>query len=182
VSAADAPGRRTPPAGTGAPGAASEERIAQTRRGLQATAGIGALMLLFAAVTLADAARIGNGGGLLGAASFPVLVAVLMIAVGGGLVGTALLRLRTAAPAPAAAKGGPARLAGLVGVLVAFAAALPYAGFTLCAALLFTASALLLGAPHPLRTAAYGWTLAGLLHLLFDTGIGLSLPGGPWGF
>ncbi|GAB3484852.1 tripartite tricarboxylate transporter TctB family protein [Nocardiopsis coralliicola] len=172
-------GGSAPPA---AAAPATEEEVAETRRGLQATAGIGVLMVLFAVLALADAARLGNGGGLLGAASFPVLVAVLMIAVGGGLIGTALLRLRTAGPAPAAVPGGPVRLAGLVGALVAFALALPHAGFTLSAALLFTASALLMGAPHPVRTAAYGWTLAGLLYLLFDTAIGLSLPGGPWGF
>ena len=35
---------------------------------------------------------------------------------------------------------------------------------------------------RPVRTAAYGWTMAGLVFLVFDRLIGLALPVGPWGF
>lgn len=49
-------------------------------------------------------------------------------------------------------------------------------------AALFTAAAVLLGAPRFGRTVAYGWALAAIVFLVFDRLIGLSLPTGPWGF
>ena len=36
--------------------------------------------------------------------------------------------------------------------------------------------------PHRLRSFAYGWCVAVLVFLVFDVGIGISLPSGPWGF
>jgi len=81
-----------------------------------------------------------------------------------------------------ASKAPILRLAGMVVVLIAFALLLPLLGYVVCAALLFTGAALLLGAPRPLTVLAYGWTLAIVVFLVFDRLIGLALPVGPWGF
>ncbi|MBX9390167.1 tripartite tricarboxylate transporter TctB family protein [Streptomonospora nanhaiensis] len=191
AGSAAAPGTPRPAASPGTPGRppaapAPAPEAGSDRHGHQAAAALGALMAVFGVVVLVDAASLGDGVGaaLVGPGGFPTVVGVLLVAVGAALAVRALLALRTApAAAPAAElKGRFLRLAALVGALVVFAVVLPYAGFTLSSALLFTAAALLLGAPHPWRTAAYGWTLAGVLFLLFDVLIGLSLPGGPWGF
>jgi putative tricarboxylic transport membrane protein len=74
------------------------------------------------------------------------------------------------------------RLAALVVTLIAFAFLLPLIGYVVSSALLFTSAALLLGAPHPARVVAYGWTLAVIVWLVFDRLVGLTLPAGPWGF
>ena len=88
-----------------------------------------------------------------------------------------------ASPVEEAGTGGRLwRLAALVATLIAFALLLPVMGYVVCSAGLFVSAALLLGAPHPARVVAYGWTLAIVVFLIFDVVIGLSLPTGPWGF
>ena len=134
---------------------------------LQATVTLGGLMTLAA----------------IGPAAVPTVVGILLGVVGVVMAARAWWELRRAAPGPALPpRGRLIRLAAMIGVLVGFAVLLPVLGYVVCAALLFTGAALLLGAPHPARTAAYGWTLAGLVFLLFDRLIGLALPTGPWGF
>jgi putative tricarboxylic transport membrane protein len=70
----------------------------------------------------------------------------------------------------------------MMGVLVGFAVLLPVLGYVVCATLLFTGAALLLGAARPITVLAYGWTVAIVVFLVFDRLIGLALPTGPWGF
>ncbi|MUL44323.1 hypothetical protein FZ103_24710 [Streptomonospora sp. PA3] len=177
--AANPPGSAAPAGAAAAPAPVPE---GDDRHGHQASIGLGALMLAAAAATLVDAAGLEGGSALIGAGAFPTVVALLLIAAGAALIVRSLAKLRGAPAVGPALRARLVRLAALIAALVVFAGVLPYAGFTLSSALLFTAAALLLGAPHPWRTAAYGWTLAGLLFLLFDVLIGLSLPGGPWGF
>lgn len=149
---------------------------------LLATAALGVVMMVGSVVVLVDAASLRPTDEFIGPAAAPTVVGVLLGLLGALLVMQAGRRLRTAAAGPGLPRGRLLRLAAMVAVLVAFAFLLPIVGYVVAAALLFTGAALLLGAPHPARVAAYGWTLAGLVFLLFDRLIGLALPTGPWGF
>lgn len=152
------------------------------RHTVLATAAFGGVLLLAAVLVIVDAARLPETSAVVGPAAVPLPVGVLLGVVGAGLIVQARLRLATAAPGPAWQRGAVARVLGLVAVLVAFALLLPVLGYVLTSAGLFTAAAMLLGAPNPARTAAWGWALAAIVFLVFDRLIGLSLPTGPWGF
>ncbi|MBM2614654.1 tripartite tricarboxylate transporter TctB family protein [Actinoplanes sp. LDG1-06] len=144
----------------------------------RASALLGLLMVVAGVVVLVDAARLPGSDEALGPAAAPTLIGVLLGLLGGGLLVQARGSLRTG-------NGKPRRLwrlTALVATLLAFAFLLPIMGFVFCAAVLFVSAALLLGAPHPARVVAYGWTLAVVVFLVFDVLIGLSLPAGPWGF
>ncbi len=149
---------------------------------LLASAALGLVMLLGAVVVLVDAASLRPSDEVVGPAVAPTAVGILLGVLGALLVLQAGRHLRTATAREALPHRRLLRLAAMVALLVAFALLLPYIGYVVASALLFTGAALLLGAPHPARTAAYGWTLAGLVFLLFDRVIGLALPAGPWGF
>jgi putative tricarboxylic transport membrane protein len=153
------------------------------RSTLLATGALGLVMLIGCVVVLVDAASLRPSDEFVGPAAAPTVVGVLLGVLGALLVLQAGLRLRSAtAPQQALPHRRLLRLAAMVALLVAFAFALPYVGYVVASALLFTGAALLLGAPHAGRAAAYGWTLAGIVFLLFDRLIGLALPTGPWGF
>ncbi|WP_052720188.1 tripartite tricarboxylate transporter TctB family protein [Actinoplanes rectilineatus] len=143
----------------------------------RASAALGALMLLAAILVLVDAAGLRGDDSTLGPAAAPTLIGVLL----GVLGATLLVRSRRSLRTPK----NPRRLwrlAALVVLLIAFALVLPFLGYVVSAAILFTGAALLLGAPQPARIVAYGWTLAAIVFLVFDRLIGLTLPAGPWGF
>jgi len=140
---------------------------------------LGLLMVVAAVVVLVDAARLRSSDEVLGPAAAPTLAGVLLGLLGGSLVVRSRHFLRTPA-SPGNRRHW--RLAALVVTLIAFALLLPILGYVVCAAGLFTVAALLLGASHPARVVAYGWTLAVVVFLVFDVLIGLSLPTGPWGF
>ena len=74
------------------------------------------------------------------------------------------------------------RLGVLVAALLVFAVVVPSSGTSSPATLLFGATAIVLGAPYRLPSFAYGFSVAALVFLLFDVGIGIALPAGPWGF
>lgn len=144
---------------------------------------LGLLMLIGGVVVLVDAASLRGTGTTLGPAAAPTLVGTLLGVLGAALAVQARSALRPGDPAGVGiAPGSLRRLAVLLAVLVAFALLLPLLGWVVCATGLFTGAALLLGAPRPPRVVAYGWTLAVLVFLIFDTLIGLTLPAGPWGF
>jgi len=148
-----------------------------------ASAALGILMIVGAVVVLVDAASLRPSDAAVGPAVAPIAVGVLLGLLGALLALQALRHLRGATGRAQLFSGGRLlRLAGMVGLLVAFAVLLPILGYVVASALLFTGAALLLGAPQPARTAAYGWTLAGVGFLVFDKLIGLALPVGPWGF
>ena len=144
---------------------------------------LGVLMAVAAVAVLVDAASLRDSDAAVGPAAMPTVVGVLLGAVGLLMAARAWWDLRRADP------GGDLpprdrvwRLAALVGVLIGFAVLLPVLGYVVCATLLFTGAALLLGAPRPLVVVAYGWTVAIVVFLVFDHLIGLALPTGPWGF
>ncbi len=74
------------------------------------------------------------------------------------------------------------RMGALLLTLVLFAAIIGFVGYVVSSTLLFGATAIALGSPHRGRSFAYGFCIAALVFLVFDTAIGLSLPAGPWGF
>ena len=148
-----------------------------------ATAVIGVLLVIASAIVLIDAAQLRPTTEPLGPAAFPTIIGILL-----GLVGIALvlfnlrfvltlIRNRSGKPNPQVAK-----VAVLLGSIVVYALILPFVGFTVTSAALFTVGALLLGSPHRWRLPLYGLVLGGIVTLLFDRIIGLSLPAGPWGF
>ncbi len=152
------------------------------RSTLLASAALGVVMMAGSVVVLVDAASLRPSDEFVGPAVAPTAVGILLGVLGALLVLQAGRHLRTASARQALPHRRLLRLAAMVALLVAFAVLLPVVGYVVASALLFTGAALLLGAPHPARTAAYGWTLAGVVYLLFDRLIGLALPAGPWGF
>lgn len=167
----------------------------EDRRTLLASGALGALLLVAAVFALVQAASLSDVGSsiVLGPAAFPLLIGVLLVLVGVALVVRAALRLRRAEAHAGSVAGGAedgvstlrgrlVRVGLLLVLLVVFALLLPYAGYVVSSALLFTGTALLLGSPHRWRTLAAGWTLAAVVFLAFDRLIGLTLPTGPWGF
>ena len=152
----------------------------QERSTALASGALGVLMVIGAVVVLIDAAGMRGSDDAVGPAAAPVLIGVLL-----GILGAVLaFQARHVVRTPGILHGERRlwRLAALVGVLVAFALVLPFLGFVVSSAGLFIGAALLLGAPHPGRIAAYGWTLAAVAFLVFDRLVGLTLPAGPWGF
>ncbi|MFI5845156.1 tripartite tricarboxylate transporter TctB family protein [Catenuloplanes sp. NPDC051500] len=176
-----APEAAGPPRIAGTPDEADDAAAATDAGEERATLLLSGVMVVAAIVVLVDAAGLRGGSAPVGPAAAPTLVGVLL-----GTLGIALaVQSRGALRTMAAFTERPARwgrLAALIAALIAFAVLLPFAGWTLCATGLFTAAALLLGAPNPVRTAAYGFALAGTVFLIFDGLIGLILPAGPWGF
>ena len=152
------------------------------RSTLLATAALGLVMMIGCVVVLVDAASLRPSDEFVGPAAAPTVVGVLLGLLGALLVLQAGRSLRAGTAPQEIPHRRLFRLAAMVAVLVAFAFLLPYVGYVVASALLFTGAALLLGAPHPVRTLAYGWALAGIVFLLFDRLIGLALPTGPWGF
>ena len=154
----------------------------------RASALLGLLMMVAAAVVLVDAANLRGSDAPVGPAAAPTLLGILLGLLGGALAVQARSALRTPESAPNETRSARVtarrlwRLAALVAILIAFALLLPILGYVVSATALFTGAALLLGAPHPPRVVAYGWTLAVLVFLIFDRLIGLTLPAGPWGF
>jgi putative tricarboxylic transport membrane protein len=152
------------------------------RSTLLASGALGVVMMVGAVVVLVDAASLRPSDEFVGPAAAPTAVGILLGVLGALLVLQSGRHLRSATARQALPHRRLLRLAAMVALLVAFAVLLPILGYVVASTLLFTGAALLLGAPHPARIAAYGWTLAGVVFLVFDRLIGLALPAGPWGF
>lgn len=152
------------------------------RRTVLATAAFGGLMVVAGVLVVIDALSLPDTSEAVGPAAVPLPVGALLVLVGGGLLLQARRKLGTAVAGVEQPRGGGVRVAVMVGALVAFALLLPLLGWVVCAAALFVAAALLLGAPRGWQVVAYGWALAAVVFLVFDRLIGLTLPAGPWGF
>jgi putative tricarboxylic transport membrane protein len=152
------------------------------RSTLLASAALGIVMMVGAVVVLVDAASLRPSDEFVGPAAAPTAAGTLLGVLGALLVLQSVRHRQNAAVRQALPHRRLLRLAAMVALLVAFAVLLPVLGYVVASALLFTGAALLLGAPSPVRTAAYGWTTAGVVFLIFDQLIGLALPTGPWGF
>lgn len=147
-----------------------------------ATMALGAVLAVLAVLTLVDALRLPDSDDTVGPAAAPLLVGALLLVVGLGLVVQGRRAMGGWEYAEHATRQQWLRLAAVLGTLVLFAAVVPYLGFVVSSTLLFTASALLLGAPDRARALAYGWIVAAVVFLVFDELIGITLPAGPWGF
>lgn len=152
------------------------------RREVLAAGAFGALMMVAAVLVIVDAVRLPETSEAVGPAAVPLPVGVLLGAVGAALIVRARMQLHTAVDGQPWQSGAGMRVLGMVAALAAFALLLPWLGYVVTSAALFTAAAVLLGAPRFWRTVAYGWALAAIVFLVFDRLIGLSLPAGPWGF
>ncbi|MEV6302289.1 tripartite tricarboxylate transporter TctB family protein [Actinoplanes sp. NPDC051861] len=157
------------------------ESAERERSQARASALLGIVMVAGAIVVLVDAAGMRETDAAVGPAAAPTLIGILLGILGLVLAVQGVRSART----PDGLDLDPRRfwrLAAMVGTLIAFALLLPFVGYVVSSAALFTVAALLLGAPHPARVVAYGWALAATVFLIFDRLIGLSLPTGPWGF
>ncbi len=152
------------------------------RRTAPATMVLGGVLAVMAVVTVVDALRLPDSDETVGPAAAPLLVGVLLLVVGLGLVVQGRRSMGVWEYSEHTTKQQWLRLAAVVGTLVLYAALVPYLGFVVSSTLLFTTSALLLGAPNRTRALAYGWIVAAVVFLVFDELIGITLPAGPWGF
>jgi putative tricarboxylic transport membrane protein len=152
------------------------------RREVLASGAFGIVMLVAAVAVIVDAVRLPETSEAVGPAAVPLPVGVLLGVVGAALLVRARRQLPTATETQNTPPGAGLRVVGMVAALIGFALLLPLLGYVLTATALFTAAALLLGAPNLWRTLASGWALAAIVFLVFDRLIGLSLPAGPWGF
>ncbi len=156
--------------------------VENDRRTALATMVLGAVMVLIGVLVVVQAARLDNGDDLVGAATVPWVVGVLVLVVGAALL--VLGRRDMGFWEHSEHTGGQdwTRMGLLLVVLLGFAVVVPWLGYVVSATLLFGCTAVVLGAPHRLRSFAYGWCVAALVFLGFDSLIGISLPSGPWGF
>jgi putative tricarboxylic transport membrane protein len=156
--------------------------IESDRRTALATMALGALLVILGVVVLVQAARLDNRGETVGPATGPWVVGALLFVVG---VLLAIRGRRDMGVWEVSEHTTPQdwlRMVILFGVLIGYAVVMPFLGYVVSATLLFGATAIVLGAPARLRAFAYGWCVAVLVFLVFDIGIGISLPAGPWGF
>ena len=131
---------------------------------------------------LVQAVQLPSGTNNVGPSTLMWVVGPLLFVVGGMTIRTGYRDLGGAASSDGAARQDWPRMLALLGLLVVFAVGLGWVGYVVSATFLFGASAIVLGARRRLRSFAYGWIIAVVVQLVFDVGIGLSLPDGPWGF
>lgn len=164
---------------------AEELAIEDDRTTALATLVLGAVLLVTAVVTLTQATRLSNSGNAVGPATAPwvlgtltLLVAVLMVLRGRRDLADATQQVSWHQTSPQDWK----RLGVLLVALVVFGVVNPWLGYVVSATLLFGVTAIVLGAPHRPKAFAYGFVVAGVIYLLFDVLIGISLPAAVWGF
>lgn len=147
-----------------------------------ATMGLGALMVLMSIAVLVQAVRLDNGGDAIGPATMPWVVGALLLLVGVLMTVRGRRDMTVWENTDHTTTQDWKRLGVLVLALLVFAVIVPWVGYVVSATLLYAVTASMLGAPDKPRTIAYGFIVAALVFLLFDVGIGIALPAGPWGF
>lgn len=152
------------------------------RRTALATVILGGLMVAFGAVVLIQAFLLDNGAHVVGPATMPWVVAVLLLAIGSTLGLRAGRDLGAWRRAPQTSPQDWKRAALLLAVLLIFAVVVTHLGYVVSATLLFGTVAVVLGSPARLRAYVYGWSVSVVVFLAFDVLIGIALPAGPWGF
>jgi putative tricarboxylic transport membrane protein len=152
------------------------------RRTALATMCLGAVMVVLGVVVLVQAARLDNGGEVVGAATVPWVVGGLLFVVGALMVVRGRRDMGVWEVSDHTTPQDWKRLGALVAALLVFAVVISHLGYVVSATLLFGVTAVVLGAPARLRSFAYGWSVAAAVFLVFDVLIGISLPAGPWGF
>ena len=164
---------------------AEELEIEDDRTTALATLVLGALVIIFGIVTVTQATRLSNNGNAVGPATAPWVVGTLLLVVG------VLMTLRgrreladVTSPTPSHQTSPQdwKRLGILLVALLIFAVVNPFLGYVASATLLFGLTAIVLGAPNRAKSFAYGFVVAGIVFLIFDVIIGITLPAGIWGF
>lgn len=146
---------------------------------------VGVAMVALAAAVFVSARGLRPVNEPLGPGFFPMIIAAGLALVGAWLVWSGRRYVMTAFSAVGEWSLDKRRIGGIAVVLVTLISAallMPILGFWLVATVVYTVSAMVLQAPRTWRLPAIGAILAGLIVLLFDRLIDLSLPAGPWGF
>lgn len=147
-----------------------------------ATMVLGVLMVLASVAVLVQAVRLDNLGSAVGPATAPWVVGSLLLLVGVMLTVHGRRDMGFWEASDHTTGQDWKRLGVLIFALLVFAVVSPFLGYVVAGTMLYAVTASVLGAPDKLRTLAYGFIVAALVFLLFDVGIGISLPAGPWGF
>lgn len=156
--------------------------VADDRRTALATMGFGLFLLVLSIAVLVQAVRLDNLGQAVGPATVPWVIGASLLVVG---VLTVTRGRRDMGVWEASDHTGGQdwkRLGVLLAGLLGFAVLVPFLGYVLSGTLLYGITASALGAPRKGQMFAVGFSVAALVWLLFDVGIGISLPAGPWGF
>lgn len=147
-----------------------------------ATMGFGLLLVVLSVLVIVQAVRLDNGGNTVGPATTPWVVGVAMLVVGVLTVVRGRRDMGVWEVSEHTSGQDWKRLGVLLAALLVFAVIVPFLGYVVSATLLYGVTAGVLGAPRRAQMFAVGFTVASLVYLLFDVGIGITLPAGPWGF
>lgn len=180
------PHRRTPPINVRGElvGEEGAERIdvADDRTTALATMGFGLVLLVLSVAVLVQAVRLDNGGSTVGPTTAPWVIGASLLVVGVLTVARGRRDMGVWEVSEHTSGQDWKRLGVLVAALLAFAVLVPFLGYVLSGTLLYGATASALGAPRKGQMFAVGFSVAAIVWLLFDVGIGITLPAGPWGF
>ena len=164
---------------------AEELQVEDDRTTALATLVLGVILVVVAIATITQASTLSNGGNAVGPATAPWVIGALLLVVGVLMSWHGRRELNDATQATPWHQTGLQdwkRLGILIAALVVFAIVNPFLGYVVSATLLFGVTAIVLGAPHRAKAFAYGFIVAGVIYLLFDVVIGISLPAAVWGF
>lgn len=147
-----------------------------------ATMGFGLLLLVFSVLVIVQAVRLDNGGSTVGPATAPWVVGVAMLLVGALTVVRGRRDMGRWEVSEHTTGQDWKRLGILLAALVVFALVVPWLGYVGSGTLLYGVTAGVLGAPRRAQMFAIGFSVSAVVFLVFDVGIGITLPAGPWGF
>jgi len=156
--------------------------VEDDRRQALATMGFGLLLLVLSVVVVVQAVRLDNGGNAVGPATVPWVVGASLLVVGALTVVRGRRDMGYWEASDHVGGQDWQRLGLLLAALVVFAVLVPFLGYVVSATLLYGITAIALGAPSRAQMFAVGFSVAAFVWLLFDVGIGITLPAGPWGF
>jgi len=156
--------------------------VADDRRTALATMIFGLVLLVLSVAVIVQAVRLDNGGNTVGPATTPWVIGVSLLLVGVLTVVRGRRDMGVWEVSEHTTSQDWRRLGVLVAALLAFAVLIPFVGYVVSGTLLYGATASALGAPRRVQMFAVGFCVASVVWLLFDVGIGISLPAGPWGF
>lgn len=147
-----------------------------------ATMGFGLLLVVMSVLVIVQAVRLDNGGNAVGPATVPWVVGVALLLVGALTAIRGRRDMGVWEVSEHTSGQDWKRLGVLLVALVGFALVVPWLGYVVSATLLYGVTAGVLGAPRKQQMFAVGFCVAAIVYLLFDVGIGITLPAGPWGF
>jgi putative tricarboxylic transport membrane protein len=156
--------------------------VEDDRRQALATMVFGLVLLLLSIAVLVQAVRLDNGGNAVGPATVPWVLGGSLLVVGALTIVRGRRDMGVWEASDHTTSQDWKRLGLLLSALVVFAVVVPFLGYVVSATLLYGVTAVALGAPHRTQMFAVGFSVAAVVWLLFDVGIGISLPAGPWGF